>query len=435
MFCACQPMVLNARLTPTAVPSPEASAVLCAAITPALAAESVMSPSAVRTALATVSCTSPRIALVAITPVSAKEAALPASAVGCRPLTTDEMLAVVSASANRSPPASRLAPARFSVTALATSFRATRPPKAGPPALAASSPASAVIAEPSRAERRIEPVAWIVGSAVDRTETATPDLIRLPASTRPAPSVWPSDTTRAAMVDWMVGRAMAAISILPATRAVTSSSVTRVTSGSAGAPTAVPSSVSKAVANRFPGCQPRLLKAIIAPTAASPDSTPPSTEATTVAAFVAAMRRSPLPLVVIPVAAMSTVTAASTSLAAIMPATACCGRPDGKAPKLSGNEVATPARTARTRLSSAAVIATSPAATRVAPVTATDAVRSTSFMAKAAMAIAKVGGASAAAAIGPVDVTSTAVRAAIPIPPADSIPVPVAVIVAAASTA
>ena len=78
-FCAFQPMVLKARVTPTAAPSASALAVFSASICAALRARAIRSPPALMSLSSTVARTSESTKLVAIRPLKAIEAAAASS--------------------------------------------------------------------------------------------------------------------------------------------------------------------------------------------------------------------------------------------------------------------------------------------------------------------------------------------------------------------
>ena len=177
-FCARQPMVLKANVTPTATPPASIVAALSAVICEALRAITSKLPPALMSLSSSVAVTLLRIRLVAIKALTASELG-PAASEPAAPLVAgssdgasssgnDEVsplrVAVIvaepRASIVTSPPTSSAALSIQVLTTLRTSLRATKPPTAAPPALDEPMLTSASMPEVSLAlTNRLPPIA------------------------------------------------------------------------------------------------------------------------------------------------------------------------------------------------------------------------------------------------------------------------------------
>ncbi len=322
MFWACQPMVLKASVTPTAVPSASALAVFSASIRAALRALALRSPPALMSLSITVVRTSESTKLVAIKPLMAREApaagasssagssllassstAPSSAAVSSDAASSDAasslasssdsscsdtassgnswsdskavILAEPRASSVTSPPASMAALSTKVLTTLRTSLRTSWAPKAALPSLPTEAPTRATMPEVSLAlavtsppmvktvssGKRSSPV-----SVLGVSKTLACALTKLEASTKPTAAP-PLDWTVFSIDAWICGTVIAvSVRFSPTSRVVLVISALD-TAGWAWARPSAPIRASMPAEKMFCGCQPTLLKANTTPAA------------------------------------------------------------------------------------------------------------------------------------------------------------------------
>ena len=288
--------MLKASIALTAAPDPVASAVFSAEISPAFSARTEIAPSAFSWLPSMSIAAEDRIAFVATTPVSAKDApsagSASSSASGCIPETFADKVLAMPAEIRRSPSAVSVPFLMSTETALNISLRATIPPRAGPPSLATSIDRRAVISDLSSATRASPPDAVRLASA--STAISVRLLIRLLASTKPAPSPAPPAATELSISAVSLACRRDAISRSPPAVIRLLSISTRVNSGLGVPSTSLPSRASIAPAKIFPGSQPSVLMASMTPAAKfSLLSTPPEICAVILASICARIDAAP----------------------------------------------------------------------------------------------------------------------------------------------